>query len=229
MLLLLTLYLHLPRSVSDWAINSTNNSYSRDWGLGNFIEDKQSNERTYSWYLGQLNTGFDSIDNCGPTTVTMVCKWADSTFTKTPQDARMSYESAGGWWFTPDIDNYLTDNNITHGIMPLSQTAEGTRDFLKKQIDLKQVVILCIDMNFIRLSNNENYRSDKFYPTTPGFGHSLSLRVILKLIMKFISRYMIQTAGDKKIRMALIRIKIDFIVMKMCLPPVIHGGPMHLQ
>ena len=158
-------------SVSNWTVTSANNSYSQDWGLGNFIEEKQSNDRAYSWYLDQLNTGFDSIDNCGPTAVTMVCKWADSTFTKTPQDARMSYESSGGWWFTSDIDNYLTDNGITHGIIPLSQTAEGTKQILKKQIDLNQLVILCIDMNYIRLSNNENYRTDKFYPTTPGFGH----------------------------------------------------------
>jgi hypothetical protein len=156
---------------SSWTISSTNNLYSQSWGLGNFIEEKQSNDRAYSWYLDQLNTGFDSIDNCGPTAVTMVCKWADSTFTKTPQDARMKYETSGGWWFTPDIDNYLSDNGIAHDIISLPQTATGSMQLLKKQIDLNELVILCIDMNYIRLSNNQNFRTDKFYSTTPGFGH----------------------------------------------------------
>ena len=118
-----------------------------------------------------MTTGFDSGNNCGPSCVTMVGKWSDSTFSKTAQDARKKYEPQGGWWSTGDIDSYLYENNITHRIVALPATANDAKDFLKHQVDLKQIVLLNIDMNYIRQSQDGYYHTDKFYATTSGWGH----------------------------------------------------------
>lgn len=158
-------------NTTNWTIYSNNNNYTSAWGLGGFLEDSAANNRSYSWYIDQMTTGFDAGENCGPSCVTMACKWADSTFTKTAQDARMKYEPQGGWWSTGDIDSYLYNNNITHQIVSLPATAEDTKAFLKRQVDLKQIVILNIDMNYIRQCQDGYYHVDKFYSTTPGWGH----------------------------------------------------------
>ena len=156
---------------TNWTVYSFNNNYTYDWGMGGFLQDSGANNRSYIWYIDQTTTGFDSSENCGPSSVTMACKWADSTFTKTAHDARMKYESQGGWWSTGDIDSYLYDNNVNHRIVSLPATAQDTKLFLKRQIDLKQVVILNIDMNYIRQRQNAYYHVDKFYATTSGWGH----------------------------------------------------------
>ena len=158
-------------NVTKWTISSANNNYTSAWGLGGFIEDSAANNRSYTWYIDQMTTGFDSGENCGPSCVTMACKWADSTFTKTAHDARTKYVPQGGWWYTSDIDSYLYNNNITHAIINLGNNADETKQLLKRQIDLKQIAILCIDMNAIRQSQGGYFHVDKFYPTTPGWGH----------------------------------------------------------
>ena len=155
----------------NWAITASNNDYSYDWGLGHILRKAGNSDHDYSWYIDQGGTDPFSTLNCGPTSVTMAIKWADSGFTKTPMDARQKYESAGGWWFTYDIDNYLSDNSIPHAIVPLPAGAEQSRDLWARQIDSGRVIILCIDMNYIRSNTVPAYHTDKFYATNPGWGH----------------------------------------------------------
>ena len=161
---------------SDWDIISTNNTYTTALGLGNFLQQTASNNCSYPWYIDQMTTGFDSVDNCGPTATTMACKWSDSTFSKTPHDARMKYRSSSGWWYTDDIDFYLHDNNVTHSFIALASTADATAQVLKRQVDLHQLVILCLDMDWVRFTGNMHYHTDKFYVTTPGWGHFLVIK-----------------------------------------------------
>ncbi len=158
-------------NVTNWTVYSINNDFTSAWGLGGFLKDSAANNRSYPWYIDQLTTGFDSIDNCGPSCVTMACKWADSTFTKNAQDARIKYEPQGGWWYTSDIDNYLNDNNVTHEIISLPNTAEDAKQFLKRQVDLKQIIILCIDMSYIRKCQDGYYHVDRFYYSSLNDGH----------------------------------------------------------
>src|SRR5262245_49755443 len=99
-------------SSTDWKVTSINNDYTASFGLGNFIQQAASNNCAYSWYMDQAYTGPYSNINCGPTCVTMACKWADSTFSKTPEDARNAYRSGGGDWYADDITFYLRDKNI---------------------------------------------------------------------------------------------------------------------
>src|SRR4051812_35758980 len=102
------------RMAQDWTVQAFNNTNSVSWGLGHFINSSVSNEKSYNWYIDQSTSGNFAPLNCGPASVTMAIKWADPDFTKTALDARLAYQASGGWWFTSDIDAYLTDNHIGH-------------------------------------------------------------------------------------------------------------------
>ena len=164
------------RMEQDWTVQVFNNDYSLSWGLGHFVNSYTSNERSYDWYIDQSTSGNFAAVNCGPASVTMAIKWADPDFTKTALDARMAYEGSGGWWFTSDIDAYLTDNHITHAIVALTDHADSTAAILKRQLMNQQIIILCLDMNHVRASADADYRTDKFYTTTPDWGHFIVLK-----------------------------------------------------
>lgn len=159
-----------------WTVQATNNNFTMDWGLGHFSSASISRDKPYEWYVDQATSGTFALLNCGPASVTMAMKWSDSNFSRTALDARNTYESAGGWWYTYDIDSYLTKYSIPHVIIPLSADPAGTMQTLKQQLDAGQIVILCLDMNYIRAAGSSGYRLDKFYPTTPGWGHFIVLK-----------------------------------------------------
>jgi hypothetical protein len=160
----------------DWTVEATNNDNSIPWGLGYFVNRSLSDDRTYNWYIDQSTSGLYALTNCGPASVTMAIRWSDSTFSKTALDARNTYEPGGGWWFTDDIDNYLKLYNITHAIIALSDTADMTKSILTRELDHQQIIILCLDMNYVRSAVKNDFRVDKFYPTGPGWGHFIVLK-----------------------------------------------------
>ena len=159
-----------------WTVQAMNNPYSHPYGLGHFLSNSMSDDRTYNWYIDQSTSGNFAAINCGPASVTMAIKWADSGFAKTALDARMTYEMSGGWWYTNDVDSYLSHNNIEHAIIGLSGNPDSTRNLLTHQLDNHQIIILCLDMNFVRSASVDSFRVDKFYPTTPGWGHFIVLK-----------------------------------------------------
>ena len=163
-------------SEQDWTVQAFNNDYSISWGLGHFISSYASNDKNYNWYIDQSTSGNFAGVNCGPASVTMAIKWADPDFTKTALDARMTYEVSGGWWFTSDINSYLTDNQISHAIIALNDHADSTAAILKQQLMHQQIIILCLDMNYVRAATDSLYRADKFYATTPAWGHFIVLK-----------------------------------------------------
>ena len=160
-----------------WKINAANNSNTLPWGLGRFLESKRSNDRNYEWYTDQANTGVHSSNNCGPTSTTMAAKWSDLAFTKTSADARAAYRQDGGWWYTADIDKYLIDNSIPHYFTNLSSTVTGTQQAISSVLDNGFIVILCLDMYYIRSETSSNERVDKFYATnSTGWGHFIVVK-----------------------------------------------------
>lgn len=159
-----------------WDVRASNNDYSYDWGLGHFLKIQVSNNRTYEWYHDQGTTGVYSSVNCGPCAATMSIKWSDSTFNRPPEYARNFYGINGGWWYTSDINNYLNDNNIPRAYIQLSNTADDTWEKLKKQLDYGRIIILTVDMNYIRSATSIQFRVDKFYGTSPGWGHFLVVK-----------------------------------------------------
>jgi hypothetical protein len=161
----------------EWQVLSTNIPGMLSWGLGRFQSARGSNNKDYEWYLDQKQTGTFSSVNCGPTSTTMVAKWSDPSFTKTPVDARAAYRPAGGWWYTSDIDKYLTDNSIPHYFINLSSNSEGTRQIITTTLNEGEIVILCLDMYYIRSEASTSQRVDKFYATSSsGWGHFIVVK-----------------------------------------------------
>lgn len=133
-------------------------SIEESWGLGKKQTEYISNSRLYYWYIDQANTGNHSNDNCGPATATMASKWVDEAFDKTTEDARDTYKSEGGWWYTTDIVNYLNKNNIKTRVI----YNQGS-DILKDELKQGSILILCIDTTYINFNDSEEERVGRFY------------------------------------------------------------------
>jgi hypothetical protein len=65
---------------------------------------------------------------------------------------------------------------ITHAIIGLHANADSTKYILTHQLDHNQIIILCLDMDHVRSASNTDFHSDKFYPTTPDWGHFIVLK-----------------------------------------------------
>jgi|GEM_PF-2322692 Bacterial surface proteins containing Ig-like domains len=144
------------------------------WGLGENITDAQSNNVSYEWYIDQGNTGVYSSANCGPSSVTMAIKWSNQNFTKTAEDARNTYQPDGGWWYTYDIINYLTNNQTPHYVAQILNASH-----LTSQLDNGNIAILCLDMYYVRHNSlaDHEWRIDKFYYTgSPKAGHFIVVK-----------------------------------------------------
>ena len=144
----------------------------RLYGLGIDLEDEHSNNVNYNWYYDQQNTGTYTSVNCGPTSVTMAIKWVTPDFNKTPEDARNTYRSSGGWWYTNDIINYLNKYSINNYTINITQI-----DSIQSQIHLGNIVILCLDMFYIRNQIKSEWHLDKFYSANnEGWGHFIVVK-----------------------------------------------------
>lgn len=161
---------------SDWKVIATNNNYTAVQGFGNFLQQIASNNCTYLWYKEQAYTGIYTGVNAGPAAVTMACKWSDSTFSKTVEDARNAYRPTGGDWYPDDITFYLKDNSIPNSTFALPSTEEGTVQTLKRQVDLQQIVIVYLEIYSVRYNSDPISHIDRFYLTNPGYGHFIIIK-----------------------------------------------------
>lgn len=162
---------------SNYEISTFNNDYTSGWGLGGFQKSSVSNNRDYNWYLDQSVTGKYSGVNCGPTSTTMAAKWANNTFAKTPEDARSAYRPEGGWWYTSDIDAYLTNNNIQHYFINLGNSIAGSGEIMLDQLNDGNILILCLDMYYISNGTDLTWHVDKFYSTNAeDWGHFIVVK-----------------------------------------------------
>ena len=158
-------------SVKHWTVISTNNDYSQKWGLGHFAKKSFNNDPSYNWYFSQSGSGALAYINCGPTCAAMAMKWADSTSTGLPVDARNYYPQNVSLWGQSTISEYLRDYQINTTTLPLGETEEQTRDILKTQLDNGHIVVLVLSTSDIRYNAgvNPDLRVDKYY--TDNFSH----------------------------------------------------------
>ncbi|MCY6960310.1 SH3 domain-containing protein [Clostridium brassicae] len=138
-------------------------------GLGKYETEYVHNDKEYDWYIDQYDTGEYNYENCGPSSVTMAIKWAKPSFNKTAQDARNTYRSQGGWWFTYDIQNYLDKYKVKN--WTLEDTKEST---FKKELKSGNIIILCIDSNYITYNDKEEEHVGKHYQG--GGGHFIVVK-----------------------------------------------------
>ncbi|MCT4589508.1 MAG: hypothetical protein N4A71_16920 [Carboxylicivirga sp.] len=158
------------------------NDHITEWGLGDLAYDRVSNNVNYNWYYDQMNTGDHSMNNCGPSVVTMAAKWFDVNYSKTPEYARSKYYPNGGWWYTYNIMDFLEDVEVNRWIVPFIEKSvdenwlEKSADIITNQLKEGNILILCLDMHLIRSESNQNYRIDKFYGTSDGWGHFIVVK-----------------------------------------------------
>lgn len=155
LLILVTL---LSGAIVAQAAQSRITTVDPSWGLGITQSEYISNNRSYNWYIDQGNTGEYSDSNCGPTSTTMALKWLNSNFSKTVEDARAVYPENGGWWYTNDVLNYLKLNGTKGTVLD-----NPSESLLKYQLQLGNILILCIDTTYIPYNNHPEQRVERFY------------------------------------------------------------------
>lgn len=139
---------------------------------GNIIAEKSLN-KDYAFYFDQFDGSQYQGINCGPTSTTMAIKWADSTFTGLPADARNAIPEGGGWWYTGDVQQYLR----LHGINSATDTLDDVATVVKNAIDNNDVVILCLDMYNVPQVSFDYMHIQKFYFTaSQGWGHFMLIK-----------------------------------------------------
>lgn len=154
------------------SITLPSKSTVRTYGLGCILKKELSNNASYAWYYDQGNTGPYSDVNCGPSSVTMAIKWANASFSKTPEEARKTYRPTGGWWYTNDIVNYLNLHSIPNHTIDVSHI-----DLIQSELNLGNIAILCLDMYYIRSQSQDKWHVDKFYSTNnTGWGHFIVIK-----------------------------------------------------
>lgn len=121
----------------------------------------------------QYTTGKYWDINCGPASVTMAIKWVDPTFSKTAVDARNTYRSTGGWWYTSDVANYLT----LYGINWRYTSLPDEYQTMMKYLDQGDVLILCLDNYYLKYNANPVQHVGKFYTVSaPNSGHFIVIK-----------------------------------------------------
>lgn len=143
------------------------------YGLGKHVVFEKSQNKSFDYYIDQFDQStFESI-NCGPTVTTMALKWADSTYTLRPTDARNAIRAGGGWWFTSDIEEYLSKFGIKNATLPLN----NIDDDIKNIVDNGYIAILCLDMFYVNFNINNQEHTNKFYVTQDAqWGHFLLVK-----------------------------------------------------
>jgi hypothetical protein len=157
-----------------WRVIASNTNYSLKWGLGHIVQKFVHNDRDYNWYLDQANTGLYSSVNCGPTSVTMAIKWYDSTFTKTPEDARNYSQTTGDLWYPATITNYLGSYNIPFKVINLTDDEDKARQLITGELDKGNILVSCVYTGVIRGAGTGDQRVDKYYDW--GAGHCLVIK-----------------------------------------------------
>ena len=143
------------------------------WGLGFFLTEEHNNNVGYEWYIDQITTGEHAYVNCGPACAAMAVKWADPNFTGSAQEARNTYLPEGGWWYTSNIAAYLDDHTISWSYWTLPNA-----DNMKSFLDEGNIIILCLDMYYVReVVGNTEWHKDKFYTTeAEEWGHFIVVK-----------------------------------------------------
>ena len=143
------------------------------FGVLGQVVTENSLDRNYNFYFDQFDGSQYQAINCGPTVSTMALKWADSTFAKTPADARVRIPESGGWWYTNDIQYYLGQ----YGVNTAVDTLDNVAAVVKKSIDNGNLVILCLDMFGVPKNSLDYEHVQKFYETqSSGWGHFLLVK-----------------------------------------------------
>ena len=166
-----------------WHVVVTNNDYTAQYGMGNFLSYWWSNNGTsdQGYYLQQQHTGPYSDVNCGPACATMAMKWRNPQFTGTVEDTRNSAvhsEIDGGtWWYPRDIVNYLQRNGVDAYYWNFDgATTEGFINKVRQLLEQNNLCIVCLNSANLSVQTavSKEYHTHKYY--SDGSGHFLLIK-----------------------------------------------------
>jgi hypothetical protein len=150
-------------------------TWYRVYGMGTNIGTSRSNNVSYSWYIDQTTTGKYWYENCGPACATMALKWVFPNFIYTTEDARNTYLSGGGWWYTNNIINYLKLHNAEVRTISFGNNKSQN---LVSELDKGRIAILCLDIYYVRTeTKGVKWPVDKAYEIDiPNSGHFIVVK-----------------------------------------------------
>lgn len=136
---------------------------SEIWGLGKVVEEYVTNDRSYSWYIDQGNTGRHSGNNCGPASVTMAARWYHENTRVTAEKARRRNRPFGGWWYANDIEESLSRMKVRHHKVTLEN-----QDTILALLRSGHILIVNNTMGGIPYNSNQVERTNRFYSFDSG-------------------------------------------------------------
>lgn len=140
-----------------------------EWFGGKKLHKYVGNNRDYEWYLDQYKTGKHKAVNCGPTAAVMAMKWANEDFEGTPEEARQLFKPKGGGWSKYDMAYYFQHQEQEYSyIFFYTDDRKERIEKLKEQIDLGNIVILSVNMDYIEVEYNMKRRINKYYKSDGG-------------------------------------------------------------
>jgi len=143
-----------------------NAEYERDSIIGRSLFSvnpisAEHNSRPYEWYRTQMNTGYASSSNCGPTSTHMAIKWHHTENVPSVEEIRNRHPRGGGWWYVSDIRESLTN----YGVPYATHYVDSTNDILAC-LQRGNIVLLCVEMGWV--SYNRHAFFDRFYTFSSG-------------------------------------------------------------
>jgi len=141
-------------------------------GLGTFLGKKKSLDADYEWYIVQTNF------SCGPSCVTMVSRWSDSTYTKSGYEVQSEIRPDGSGingTSPEELFQYLQKQNI-----PVT-TIIADNSKLQESLESGSIAIVALDMNRIRYLSNVAFRTDRFYATYVGWWHYIVIKGFIEV------------------------------------------------
>jgi len=118
-----------------------------NWGLGKVETEYVSNNRDYTWYLGDKNKEPYLTENYAIIAATMAAKWYDEDINLDVRDLREEYKPEGGRLNTSEVFNILQDYKVDSDII------KGVNAEIFQQY-LKDGAIILVNLNMEKVEHN---------------------------------------------------------------------------
>lgn len=184
-----------------WYVTVTNNDFTAQNGMGNFLTDSYSDNGVGNFYVPQFNTGAFSQVNCGPAVTLMALRWIDPTYAGTVEEIRtevpVNQYTGTELWYPNDVHDYIArqfngknqnshqikwrhQNGVWVGWYGFTGDTWGQDDYFvrwsKFHLVRGSILILSINSSVIteQLKLDKGYRANKHY--TGGSGHFILIK-----------------------------------------------------
>lgn len=136
-------------------------AFDTGMGIGKYLYESYSSDRSYNWYIDQGETGVYGNINCGPSVTYMALKWNDRQWSTTVEDFRDTEKEWGVLWNTKQIRDTL--NKYTTSCEKIRYDFDAEESPLVAEMRLNRIAVLCVNMNYVSYQENPNFHCGRFY------------------------------------------------------------------